>query len=143
MDRGRELLLGLPTGLDDGELLSEFSAATCSASDGDVVAEDDADGGSLEGSRNGGGEGVPNECGLESGFDRRLLGKVSLLGDDAGVGVLESRCCAENWLINESTFKYQGNRAPSQQCAPGVVQLTVTSCMTIRNGATQTVRNFQ
>ena len=66
-----------------------LGAPACSTSEGVVADEVDASG-SLAASRNGGGEGVVvTECGLENAFGCDLL-KLSVLGDDAGVGVLES-----------------------------------------------------
>lgn len=90
MDRGRILLLlDLLAGLEDGELFIGFDGAACSLSEG-VVADDAVDAGSVAPSRSGGGEGVGTEPGLQSGFGWDFW-KVSVWGDDAGVGVLESR----------------------------------------------------
>lgn len=94
MDRGRDVLLDFSAGLDDGELVTACAVATCSNSAGDV-ADEAADVGSLE-SRRGGGDGVAvSESGPESGFEGGWW-KVSFLGDDAGVGVLESLRGAES-----------------------------------------------
>lgn len=94
MDSGREeFLRDPPVGLDDGEWSSEVGESAYSPSVGGVVAaDDDADGGSLPRSRGIEGAGESIESGLESCLGRGglLLRKVSLLGDDAGVGVLES-----------------------------------------------------
>lgn len=104
MDSGRELLRDLREGLDDGELSREVGAATCSPSEG-VVADEDADGASLERCRNAAREGESTESGLEACIGREdLLRKDSVLGDDVGVGVLESLRGAESWVINERTF---------------------------------------
>ena len=92
MDSGRELLLDLRVGLDDGELSSEVGVAACSASDGGVVAAEEADGGLLARSRGAPGEGVSTESVRTCGFGgREALRKGSLLGDEeVGVGLLES-----------------------------------------------------
>jgi hypothetical protein len=82
-------------GLDDAELSTEVGEAACSASsDGGVLAADEADGGSLARSRCVLGAAETAEsvrtCCCDC-FERERLWKELLLGDDAGVGVLESR----------------------------------------------------
>lgn len=77
------------------ELFTEVGEAACSASsDGGVVAADEADGGSLAGSRCvlAGAETVESvrTCGCDC-FENERLWKELLLGDDAGVGDFESR----------------------------------------------------
>jgi hypothetical protein len=98
-------------GLDDGELSLRGGVVACSPSEG-VVAEEEAEGGSLAGCRCAPGEGVLNEFGLEVCLGREgLLLKASLFGDgDVGVGVLESLCGAESWVINERTWTQSANR---------------------------------
>ncbi len=90
------MLLGLPAGLDDAELVMGAGETTCSSRVGEVgavvagVEWCDSDNGEWE------------ESAVESGLGRVLRG-MSLAGDDAGVGVLDS-LGADNWDINESTF---------------------------------------
>jgi len=100
MDDGRDLLLCLPTGLDEGELVSE----TCDAAFSPCVGEV-GEVGAVEGE-------VPFEskcCGdtvavlLESSLEEWSVRGMSPSGEDAGVSDLESRCDADSCDINERT----------------------------------------
>jgi len=44
---------------------------------------------------------------LESGVEECTFRGMSLSGDDAGVGDLESLCDADSWDINERTYDNQ------------------------------------
>ena len=108
-------------GLDDGEFSSEVGWVACSASEGVVAADEDADGGS---SLAGWCRGVSSiESGLEACFGGKggLLRKVSRSGDEVGVGVLGSLCAAgaENWAINERTGRDGDGRVSAD--GPGLL----------------------
>ena len=93
------MLLDLLAGLEDAERVTEVGEAASSPCAGGVVAT----GGVWLGSATGGGVGVWGRSPLESCLEGRFRGISLVVGDDVGVGELESLCDVESWDIKERT----------------------------------------